>query len=425
MREERGNEEIMEPVGMRERSARMAIDSGHADERVDVLVDELLAENPPGDTPAEKFLGAQFDRGLAWIHFPEGCGGLGMSPSLHQHVVGRLQRAGAPSPGLRNVIGYGMVAPTLVSHGTAAQRRRYLRPIFTCEEIWCQLFSEPGAGSDIASLATRALRDGDEWVVNGQKVWTTLAHVASFGLMLVRSDPEVPKHQGMTCLLVDMHAPGVEVRPLCQITGEAEFNEVFFTDTHVPDSSRLGGIGEGWRVAVTTLMNERVAIGGGVDQRGEGPIADALRIWKERWSGDESLHAAVLRDRLIGGWIRSEVARLTNIRASQARRTGTPGPEGSVAKLAFAEENKRIYELCVDLMGAEGMLHSSDYPKIRPGHVALASTDIHKAFLRARANSIEGGTSEVMRNILGERVLGLPPESRSDKDTPWKDVPRS
>jgi len=312
-----------------------------------------------------------------------------------------------------------------VTHGTPEQRQRYLRPIFTCEEIWCQLFSEPGAGSDVASLATRAVKDGDEWVVNGQKVWTTLAHLASFGLLLVRSDPEVPKHQGMTCLLVDMHASGVDVRPLYQITGEAEFNEVFFTDARVPDSSRLGGIGEGWRVAVTTLMNERVAIGGGVGRRGQGPIADALRIWKDRWIGDASPHAGALRDRLMVAWIRSEVARLTNIRASQARRIGTPGPEGSVAKLAFAEENKRIYELCVDLMGADGMLHSSDYPRIRPDHVTLGATDVHRAFLRARANSIEGGTSEVMRNILGERVLGLPGEPRTDKDTPWKDEPRS
>lgn len=408
-----------------EGSGAVATGGEQVDESVDVLVDELLAENPPGVTAPETFLGAQFDRGLAWIHFPEGCGGLGMSPSLHQHVVGRLQRAGAPLPGLRNVIGYGMVAPTLVTHGTPEQRQRYLRPIFTCEEIWCQLFSEPGAGSDVAGLATRAVKDGDEWVVNGQKVWTTLAHLASFGLLLVRSDPEVPKHQGMTCLLVDMHASGVDVCPLYQITGEAEFNEVFFTDARVPDSSRLGGIGEGWRVAVTTLMNERVAIGGGAGRRGQGPIADALRIWKDRWIGDASPHAKALRDRLMAAWIRSEVARLTNIRASQARRTGTPGPEGSVAKLAFAEENKRIYELCADLMGADGMLHSSEYPRIRPEHVTLGTTDVHRAFLRARANSIEGGTSEVMRNILGERVLGLPGEPRTDKDTPWKDEPRS
>jgi alkylation response protein AidB-like acyl-CoA dehydrogenase len=394
-------------------------------ERADELVDELLAKCPPERTAPEEFLGEQFDRGLAWVHFPEGRGGLDLSPSLHQHVTGRLQRAGAPSAGLRNIIGYGMVAPTLVAHGTPAQQERYLRPLFTGEEIWCQLFSEPGAGSDVASLAARAVRDGDEWVLNGQKVWTTLAHLASFGMLLARTDPDLPKHQGITCFLVDMHAPGVEVRPLYQITGEAEFNEVFFTEDRVPDDGRLGGVGDGWRVAVTTLMNERVAIGGGVARRDQGPIGDALRLWRERWQGDGSARAMVLRDRLAASWIRSEVARLTNLRASQARRSGTPGPEGSVAKLAFAEENKRIYELCVDLMGAEGMLYSSDYPKVRPRQVALGTTDVHKAFLRVRANSIEGGTSEVMRNILGERVLGLPGEPRADKDAPWKDVPRS
>jgi alkylation response protein AidB-like acyl-CoA dehydrogenase len=402
-------------------------DTDRIAEELDERVDQLLVEMPPKSVRPEIFLGEQFDRGLAWVHFPEGAGGSGLSPAFQQRVLSRLARAGAPFPGLRNVIGYGMVAPTLVAHGTPDQQHRYLRPLFTCEEIWCQLFSEPGAGSDVAGLATRAERDGDEWVVNGQKVWTTLAHLARFGLLLARSDPDLPKHQGMTCLLVDMQASGVEVRPLYQITGEAEFNEVFFTDARVPDDARLGGVGEGWRVALTTLMNERVSIGGGVAQRSQGPIGDALRLWRERWQGQEatSSYGQALKDRVMAAWVRSEVTRLTNLRASQARRKGTPGPEGSVAKLGFAEENKRIYELCVDLMGAEGMLYSSDYPKIRPEHVAIGTTDVHKAFLRVRANSIEGGTSEVMRNILGERVLGLPGEPRTDKDLPWKDVPRS
>ncbi len=394
-------------------------------QRVDRLIDQLLADLPPGQTKPVVFLGAQFDRGLAWVHYPEGDGGLDLSPALQQHAVQRLASAGAPSSGRRNPIGYGMVAPTVAVHGTPEQRARYLRPLFTGEEVWCQLFSEPGAGSDVAGLATRALRDGDEWVVDGQKVWTTLAHIASFGLLLARTDADAPKHRGITCLLVDMHAPGVEVRPLHQITGEAEFNEVFFTAARVPDGARLGAVGDGWGVAITTLMNERVSIGGNVAQRGQGPIGDALAIWRERYRDDRSPRALALRDRLMAAWVRSEVGRLTNLRAVQARRTGTPGPEGSVAKLAFAEENKRIYELCVDLLGAEGMLHSSDYPKVRPGEVAMGTTDVHKAFLRARANSIEGGTSEVMRNILGERVLGLPGEPRTDRDLAWKDIPRS
>ncbi len=392
---------------------------------VDRLVDQLLAQTPPGTATTSDVLGAQFDLGLAWVHFPEGAGGLGLNPGVQQRVANRLREAGYSAAGLRNIIGYGMVAPTLVAHGTLEQQARYLRPLFTCEEIWCQLFSEPGAGSDVASLSSRAERDGDEWVLNGQKVWTTLAHLASFGLLIARTDPDLPKHQGLTCFLVDMHAPGVEVRPLYQITGEAEFNEVFFTDVRIPDSARLGGVGDGWRVALTTLMNERVSIGGAVSRRGEGPIGDALRIWRQRWRGDTSAHAAALRDRLMASWVRNEVTQLTNRRASESRRVGTPGPEGSVAKLAYAEENQRIYDLCVDLMGAEGMLYGSDYPKIRPEHVAIGTTDVHKAFLRVRANSIEGGTSEVMRNILGERVLGLPGEPRTDKDRAWKDVPRS
>ena len=240
--------------------------------------------------------------------------------------------------------------------------------------------------------------------------------------------PDQPRRAqapGITCFLIDMHSPGVEVRPLYQITGEAEFNEVFFTDVRLPDDCRLGGVGEGWSVAVTTLMNERVAIGGGVGRRGEGPISDALALWRERWQGRGRPQEGAMKDRLMASWIRTEVARLTNQRAARVRKVGTPGPEGSVAKLAFAEENKRVYELCVDLMGAEGMLHSSDYPKIRPQGVSFGSSDLHKAFLRARANSIEGGTSEVMRNILGERVLGLPGEPRADKGIAWKDVPRN
>jgi alkylation response protein AidB-like acyl-CoA dehydrogenase len=392
---------------------------------VEELVDQLLEEMPPATTPAKEFLGEQFDRGLAWLHYPEGCGGLGLTPNDQQLAQSRLVAGGAPQSGLKNPIGYGMVAPTVVAHGTDEQKRRYLRPLFTAEEIWCQLFSEPGSGSDVASLSTRAVRDGEEWVLNGQKVWTTLAHLSRFGLLLARTNPDVPKHKGITAFLVDMQADGVDVRPLYQITGEAEFNEVFFTDVHMPDTARLGAEGDGWRVAVTTLMNERVSIGGGVSRRGGGPIADALRIWKERWSGDTSAHALALRDRLVSSWIRSEVLSMTNQRAAQVRQAGTPGPEGSVAKLAYAEENQRVYELCMDLLGAEGMLYPAGYPMIRPEVLGMGSTDVHKSFLRVRANSIEGGTSEVMRNILGERVLGLPGDVRNDKELAWKDVPRS
>jgi alkylation response protein AidB-like acyl-CoA dehydrogenase len=386
---------------------------------VEARIEELLAAHDPRRTPAAEFLGARFDAGLAWVWFPEGHGGLGLAPELQGTVERALRRAGAPDLSLRNVIGYGMAAPTVLTHGTEQQRRRWLRPLFTCEEIWCQLFSEPGAGSDVAGLATRAVRDGDEWVVNGQKVWTTLAHTATWGLLLARSDPDVPKHRGLTYFVVDMKAPGVEVRPLRQMTGEAEFNEVFFTDVRIPDDQRLDEVGAGWRVATTTLMNERVAIGGGVPSRSAGPIHYALEIYRSAPRGP------VERERLMQVWVAAEVQRLTNMRARQLRRAGTPGPEGSVAKLAGAELNKRVYELCVDLMGMAGTLYANHYEMTRPATAGEARPDVRHSFLRSRANSIEGGTSEIMRNILGERVLGLPGEPRLDKDLPWSAVPRS
>jgi alkylation response protein AidB-like acyl-CoA dehydrogenase len=379
---------------------------------------QLLDVHHPGATPARQFLGTQFDLGLAWVHFPEGFGGLGLSPRLQKTINERLGQAKAPSAAARNPIGYGMGAPTILTHGSDEQRHRYLRPLFTGEEIWCQLFSEPGAGSDVASLSTTAMADGDEWIVNGQKVWTTLAHLSRFGMIVARTNPDLPKHKGMTYFVIDMHAPGVEVRPLRQMTGEAEFNEVFMSDVRIPDAERLGDVGEGWRVALTTLMNERVSIGGAIPPREGGLIRDVLTTWRQGdgWSD-------VQRDQLVRLWIEAEVLRLTNIRASQLRTMGTPGPEGSVGKILAAEHNKSVTSFLVDLMGAEGMLYTS-YEMVRPE--ATMSWDCHqKAFLRMRANSIEGGTTEVMKNILGERVLGLPGDVRTDKEAAWKDVPRS
>jgi alkylation response protein AidB-like acyl-CoA dehydrogenase len=392
---------------------------------LDVLIDDLVATYPIESTDPVKFLGEQFDRGLAWVHFPEGNGGLGLSPADQLYALRRLSALGAPSAIMRNIIGYGMVAPTIATHGTDEQKARFLRPLFTGEEIWCQLFSEPGAGSDVATLATRADRDGDEWIMTGQKVWTTLAHIASYGLIIARTNPDVPKHKGITAFLVDMHAPGVDVRPLFQVTGEAEFNECFFNEVRIPDTRRLGGVGEGWGVSITTLMNERVSIGGTVPPRSSGLIGEALKIWKAHWATRTDAYALAVRSDVMQAWVRNEVGRLTNWRANDLRRAGTPGPEGSVAKLAFAEENQRTSELCVNLMGSEGMLYGSNYPQIRPSESAFSGGDMRKAFLRMRANSIEGGTSEVMRNIIGERVLGLAGEPRNDKDVPWKDVPRS
>lgn len=361
----------------------------------------------------QEFWGNQFDLGLAWVHFPVGMGGLGLSPALNEFVSFALRQAGAPSSFLNNPIGIGMGAPTLIVHGSNNLSARLLRPMFTCEEIWCQLFSEPGAGSDVASLTTRATRDGDEWTVNGQKVWTTLAHVAKWGMLLARTDSSAPKHSGLTYFIVDMTSPGIEIRPIRQITGEAEFNEVYFTDARIPDSNRLGEVGEGWRVAITTLMNERVSLGGLSTDRGSGTIGDAVNLWKQI-----ALRPLYDKDRLAKLWISAEVNRLTNTRASQLRLAGTPGPEGSVAKLANAELNKEIYNFCEDLKAADGIFYSS-YDMSRPTAVTITNPDgkidTAKMFLRSRANSIEGGTSEIMRNILGERVLGLPGEPRTEE----------
>ncbi len=391
---------------------------------VDERLERLLAEHDPRATDFIEFRGRQYDLGLAWVHFPEGYGGLEAPPRLQREVDRRLREAGAPSPDHRHFFGLTMAGPTVVTHGSDELKARLLRRMFTGEDAWCQLFSEPGAGSDLAGLSTRAVRDGDEWVISGQKVWNTLAHVADRGMLVARTDPDVPKHRGLTYFALDMHAPGVEVRPLRQMTGEAEFNEVYLTEVRVPDADRIGDVGDGWRVAMTTLMNERTTIGGGSapPQRGSGAIAEAVRIWKEE-AVDRS---PAVKDRLMRLWIEAEALRLTNMRAAQKRRAGNPGPEGSIAKLMFAEVNERIYELCIDLLGPAAMV-DYDYTMRRSDVIGLvgAPGSSRKMFLRSRANSIEGGTSEIQRNILGERVLGLPGEPRVDKDLPWAQVPRS
>ncbi|MFA5884909.1 MAG: acyl-CoA dehydrogenase family protein [Acidimicrobiia bacterium] len=381
---------------------------------VNERIDQLLAEHTPSDTP--EFLGAMYDLGLANVSFPEGFGGLGVAPGLQRIVTQRVVAAGGPFPKVS--IGLGMGAPTIATHGTDAQKQKWLRPLFSGEEVWCQLFSEPGAGSDVASLSTSALRDGDEWIVNGQKVWTSLAHESRWGMLVARTDPDVPKHRGLTYFICDMHAPGVDVRPLRQMTGQAEFNEVYLTDVRIPDAHRIGDVGDGWRISLTTLMNERVAIGGGSFSR-KGPIDWALELYREHGNGNP-----VQRDEVVKMWIQAEVLRLTVRRAAAAMNVGTPGPEGSVAKLLSAEHNKACFSLCVNLAGPEGVLYPTGYAMDR-SRGAYGYKTAQEWFLRARANSIEGGTSEVMRNILGERVLGLPGDVRVDKELPWREVPRS
>ena len=384
--------------------------------------EELVEENRDILDDQFAFRGKQYDAGLAMVHFPEGYGGLGGNRGQQAVIDAVLRSHGVTYEDLRiNPIGIGMGAPTVLAYGSEELKQKHLRKIFTGEDVWCQLFSEPTHGSDVAGIPSRAIRDGDEWVVNGQKVWTTLAHTSNFGMLLTRTNPDVPKHKGLSYFVLDMHAPGVEVRPLYQMTGEAEFNEVFLTDVRINDSLRLGDEGDGWRVAITTLMNERVALAGGPAPRGSGPIGDLVRLWEERKPQLSPVEQEIWRDRVMSLWIDAEIVRLTNARAKQSAVGGNPGPEGSVGKLASAEFSKRIYSAIVDLEGAQGMLHEPGYPMTRSS--AAMSTRTGR-FLRSRANTIEGGTSEIMRNILGERVLGLPGDVRVDTDVPWSEIPK-
>jgi alkylation response protein AidB-like acyl-CoA dehydrogenase len=388
--------------------------------RVNVLVKEFLEAHNPATTDRIPFLRARFDAGLAWVHYPVGAGGLGAPRDLQDDVDRAFAAAHAPDRDTGPlVIGLGMAAPTILAHGTSEQRTRHLRPLWTGEDVWCQLFSEPGAGSDLAGLGTRAVLDGGEWVVNGQKVWTSLAHEARWGILITRTDPDVPKHRGMTYFICDMTAPGVEVRPLRQLTGQAEFNEVFLTDVRIPDSNRLGAVGDGWRVARTTLMNERVSIGGGAMPREGGAIGLLTQLWRDQ----PELRTPGLHAKILELWVRAEVARLAADRMRQQMAAGEAGPEGSAAKLLFAELNQEITGVALEAVGGDGLRYD-DWTMARPETADFLGRGPGYRYLRAKGNSIEGGTSEILRNIIAERVLGLPAEPRIDTTVPWKDLPR-
>ena len=389
-------------------------------------VEGLVRSVPPGTTDPVAFLRAQYDAGLAWVHFPVGWGGLALSADLQRVVDDRLAAAGAPPSGkVSNPIGAGQIATTIVTFGTDDQKERYLRPVFSTEEYWCQLFSEPGSGSDLASLATRGERDGDVWIVNGQKVWTSGAHQASYAIVLVRTDPDAEKHAGLTQFVVDMHAPGVEVRPLRQMSGGAEFNEVFLTDVRIPDSERLGDVGAGWAVSNTTLMAERYNMPQ-LPERGAGAIGLAVSLWNDR-ADKVSAHALALRDRLMEQWAATEVVRLLQARAAALRAAGSEGAEGSLGKLAVAVTGRSLAAFTVDLLGMQGTLIdgydnvSSDFGR-RTYH---GPEGAQRAFVGSPGMSIAGGTDDIQRNIIGERVLGLPREPAPDRGVPWSQTLRN
>jgi alkylation response protein AidB-like acyl-CoA dehydrogenase len=383
-----------------------------AEARVRVEVRAWLEANVPGAERAgdevavgKAWQAKLFANGWVGISWPVEYGGRG--GSILEEVVFNEEeaRAGAPSRSMFT-IALGMVAPTLMRHGTEAQKERFLRAMLSGEECWSQLFSEPEAGSDLAGLRARAVRDGDEWVVNGQKVWTSGAHYREQGLLLARTDPSVPKHKGLTCFVVDMHAPGIDVRPLRQMTGHSHFNEVFLSDVRLPADAVVGDVDDGWNVGLTTLMNERVSLGGG-NGAGGGKVDEITRlIGLARQRGLAG--NAVVRQRIADAYIRRELIRFLGLRARTARSRGTrPGPEGSVAKLASGLLAQDVGDLALELQGPAGMLAGDD---VEDGYWLGQR-------LQAPSLRIAGGTDEVQRNILGERVLRLPPEPRVDKTT--------
>jgi alkylation response protein AidB-like acyl-CoA dehydrogenase len=325
--------------------------------------------------------------GYAGLTWPREYGGAGAPYSFQAILYEEMARAQAPSH--VGVIGLGMAGPTIIAHGTEAQKRAHLEKILSAEEIWCQGFSEPDAGSDLAAARTRAERRGDVYVVNGQKVWSSFAHIADFCILVTRSDPVAPRYKNLTYLIVDMRSPGVEVRPLRQITGEAEFNEIFFDDVEVPVENRLGEEGQGWQVAMTTLLHERATLGFALTAGLEGGVLRLLELARGHVNGDDAMRARVGAE-----WIELQALRFTNYRSlGTYERTGMPGPEGSAIKLRWSEQNQRMTKLARELRGAEGILDDGWW---------------HYQQLRSRGNTIEAGTSEVLRNIIAERVLGLP-----------------
>lgn len=318
-----------------------------------------------------------------------------------------------------NPLGLNNAAAALFSHGTEEQRLRFLPPIVRNEEKWCQLFSEPGAGSDLASLATRAVRDADEWVISGQKVWTTWADQADFAILLARTDPEAPKHKGITYFLLDMHQPGVEVRPLRQITGEAEFNEVFIDNARIPDAHRVGEVNDGWRVSASTLSSERQMVSGsgsgGMGRLGGSGADRLIALARETGRWDDP----VVRNRVMRLWAQEQIRGWTNDRVRAALSAGqSPGAASSIGKVHQATLNQQIQDLMADLLGTGAVAWpATDDPDALP-------RDVH-GMLRSLANGTEGGTTDINKNILGERVLGLPKEPDPWKGKPWKDIPRS
>jgi len=342
-----------------------------------------------------------YDAGFLGLTWPKEYGGRGLT--FLEEIVLQEEMALAKAPPVLNVLGIGMAGPTIIAYGTEEQKRRYPEKILSCEEIWCQGYSEPNAGSDLAALQTRAVRDGEHWVINGQKVWTSFAQFADWMMLLARTDPDAPRHKGITYFLLDMKLPGITVKPLRQMTGDAEFNEVFFDNVRVHESQVLGGVNNGWRVGMTTLMYERLTLGFGLQVRLritlDGVVEMARRVEK---TGRAATKDPLVRQKLAQLWIETECLKYTGARAlTRLLRGETPGPEASAGKITWVDTNQRLQELALEIQGPYGQLQrGSDW--------ALENGAWTRSFVRSRANSIEGGTTEIQKNIVAERVLGLP-----------------
>ena len=374
----------------------------------------VLDERDDSDTiqAAKDWQKKKADAGWACLTWPTEYGGQGATSI--QSVIWNQEEARYKTPPNIYGIGLGMCGPTIMTHGTDAQRQRWLPEMLSGVKVWCQLFSEPAAGSDLAGLRSTAVREGDDWIINGQKIWTTGAQYCDWGIIVVRSDPNVPKHSGLTYFVVDMHSPGIEIRPITQINGGRGFNEVFFTDVRIPDNQRLSEVGNGWAVAITTLMNERASIGSG---GGGGSVRDLLELAKGvDIDGQPALEQSAVREKIATFYTRSKGLKLTGNRTLSALSQGkTPGPESSLGKLVGGRLAQEMSAFAMGLQGAAGALND---PAASP-----QSGEWQERYLSIPGLRIAGGPDEILRNIIAERVLGLPPEARADKGVAFRDIP--
>ncbi len=353
------------------------------------------------------------EAGYACITWPKEWGGGG--GTTIENVIYGQEESNYAVTGSVFAIGLGMCIPTLMTWGPQDAKERYVKPAVRGDEIWCQLFSEPAGGSDVAGLRTKAEKDGDEWVINGQKVWTSGAHYCDFGIVLVRTDPSVPKHKGLTMFYIDMKSPGIEVRPIKQMSGDANFNEVFFTNVRVKDSQRLGNVGNGWKVALTTLMNERLAVGG---SQGNADVAELIALAREtEIDGKPAISNGAVRERIADWYVQAQGLKFTRLRTLTALSKGeTPGPESSISKIVAAKKMQDLGSFGMDLQDMGGI--------IRDRKISSEEGAYTEQWLGAAGYRIAGGTDEILRNIVAERVLGMPSDIRADKDLPFNQAPK-